>query len=147
VTSNVLHTTVVPIYWHPVVELFSSSKFVVIMWVDVTKEIPRRTSPLRHSISLTLCSAATLRTFAIYKAFYSSKWRLSICTRLKLLHYRKFKWKLLIWNCNIATCRTMYNWNRLTPVTLSVKCPVFHLELNTSLTAAFSFKLLNHSID
>ena len=66
-SCNMLHTAVVPVYRHPVVQLVHCGKFIVVVRIDIAQEIPGRTCPLRHCIGLTLCIAAALRAFAVYE--------------------------------------------------------------------------------
>ena len=72
-SGYVLHTAVVPVNRHPVFHLLAVCKSFCIVRIHIAKEIPGRSSPLRHGISLSLGIAAALRAFAVYKGFNSCK--------------------------------------------------------------------------
>ena len=146
-SGYMLHTAVVPVNRHPVFHLLAVCKSFCIVWIHITKEIPGRSSPLWHGISLSLGIAAAFRAFAVYEGIDLCKWRLSVLTWLEILDLRQTKRKLLIWNCYITALRTMNDRDWLAPVSLTVKCPVFHLILNASFTNALLLKLFQHALD
>ena len=66
-TGNVLHTAVVPVNGKPVFERFLRSKFLVVVGVAVTQEVPARACPLGHCICFSACVLAALGAFAVYE--------------------------------------------------------------------------------
>ena len=106
-SCNMFHTAVVPVNRHPVFHLLAVCKSFCIVWIHITKEIPGRSSPLWHGISLSLGIAAAFRAFAVYEGIDLCKWRLSVLTWLEILDLRQTKRKLLIWNRYVTALWTM----------------------------------------
>ena len=146
-SGNVLHSTVVPVYRHPVFQLLRVCQALVIVRIDITQEVPGRTCPLRHGIGLSSCIASAFRALAFYKGINLSQRRFTLHTRLKVFYLRQTKRQLLIRNRNNTTVITVNDWNRLAPVSLTVECPVFHLELNTCTANALAGQLFQHLLD
>ena len=143
--GHVLHTAVIPVHRHPVVDLFSVRELLAVVRVAVTKEVPRGTRPLRHGIGLTLSRAAALRASAVYEGIHFRERRLSVLAGLKVIHIGQAKRKLLVGNRDHAAVRAVNQRNRLTPIALAVKRPVFHLKLNTRMSYALLPKELKHA--
>ena len=66
VKGGMLHTAVIPIYGHPIFKRLARCELLIVVRIAISEEVPGRACPLRHSISLALCGAVTLRTRAIY---------------------------------------------------------------------------------
>ena len=142
VARNVLHAAVVPIDRHPVFQRFHIREALVIRRIAVAQEIPRGARPLRHRISLTLCSAAALRAFAVDEGIELCQRGFAVCARLEILDRRQSQRQLLIRHRNDAALRAVYQRDRLAPVSLAVECPVLHLVLYALFAAAKLFKYL-----
>ena len=147
VTRYVLHTTVVVVDRHPVLELVRICKGLIVVRIAETEEVPGGTGPLRHGIGLTLRRTAALRAGAVYEAVDLRQRGLSIGTRLEVLDIRKGQRKLLLRYSNRTTVRAVNERNRLTPVALTVECPVLHLILYTLVTDATLGEDLKHLMD
>ena len=146
-TCNVLHTTVIPVYRKPVVQLILSCEFLIVVRIDVTEVVPGGACPLRHCICLTLCGLATLGTSAVYKVIKLCKGAFAAFAGLEVFNVGKSERKLLIRNAHHTAVFAMNDRNRLTPVSLAVECPVLHLELNALFADALCAELLYHSFD
>ena len=147
VTRYVLHTTVVVVDRHPVLELSRIREGLIIVCIAETEEVPGGTGPLRHGIGLALRRTAALRAGAVHEAVDLCQWGLSIGTRLEVLDIRKGQRKLLLRNNNRTALRAVNERNRLTPVTLTVERPVLHLILYTLVTDATLGEDLEHLMD
>ena len=124
-----LHTTIVPVNRQPVFESLFAGKCFIICWVNITQEVPRRTSPLRHCICLTLCFSATAWTSCLNPGTDFGDWRFPVIRWFIVVYLRQTKRKFFFRNRYITTFFTFYNRNRLTPVTLSGKYPVTQFEV------------------
>ena len=147
VTRYVLHTTVVVIDRHPVLELRRIREGLIVVCIAETEEVPGGTSPLWHGIGLTLRCTATLRACAVHEAVDLRQRGLSIGTRLEVLDIRKGQRKLLLRYDHGTTLRAVNERNRLTPVTLTVERPVLHLILYALVTDATLSEDLKHLMD
>ena len=63
--GGMLHTAIVPVNRHPVVEGFLACKCLIIMRVDIAEEVPGRACPLWHGVRLPLCGSTATRTGGI----------------------------------------------------------------------------------
>ena len=124
---RMLYTTDIHIYRKHLVRFFSGNQFFVIVTVHITQEVPGRTSPLRHGICLTFCVFSTNRTLAVYPLFDSGKRRFSGSCRFIRIYIRQTQRQLFFRYRHCSTFRTVYNRNRLSPVTLTGEYPITQL--------------------
>ena len=147
VSGNMLHTAVVPVNRHPVFQFLRICQAFVIVRINIAQEIPGRSCPLRHGIGLSSCIASTFRALAFYEGINLGQRGFSLNARLKVLYLRQTKRQLLIRNRNNTAVLAVNDRNRLTPVSLTVECPVFHLELYTCTANALLGQLFQHLLD
>ena len=147
VTRYVLHTSVVVVDRHPVLELVRICEGMIVVWITETEEVPGGTSPLRHGIGLTLRRTTALRAGAVHETVDLRQRGLSIGTRLEVLDIWEGQRKLLLRNDHGTTVRAVNERNRLTPVALTVERPVLHLILYTLVTDATLGEDLEHLVD
>ena len=122
-------------------------KGICVVRIDIAQEIPGRSCPLRHGIGFALCIAPTLGTLAIDKGIDLCQGALTALTRLKMLDGGKLERKLAVRNGNDSAGRTVNDRDRLTPVSLTVKCPILHLVLHAQFTDSALGQMLDHASD
>ena len=125
-----LHTAVVVIHRHPVIDLLPVRERLVVVRVDETQEVPRRPCPLRHRIRLALCGAAAFRAGAVHERRHLRERRLAVRTGFEVFHFRQLQRQLLIRYRYRTADRAVNERDRLAPVTLAVEGPVLHLILH-----------------
>src|SRR3989338_1993761 len=103
-------------------------KFFFIFWIRIPKIIPRTSRPVWHRICFPFCFSATNRTFDIDPFGNIYQRRFSAIRRLIIFYFRQFDWQIFLRHWHHSAFLTMYNRNRLAPVTLSRKNPVAELE-------------------
>ena len=142
---GMLHTAIVPVNRHPVVQSLLAGQCVFIVGICVAKEIPGRTCPLGHGICLTLSRSATAGTCGLHPVSHLGQRRFPVICRFIILYIRKLQRQLALIQRHISAFRTFYDRDRLTPVTLSGEYPVTQLEVSLRNTASFFFQPLNNS--
>src|SRR5574344_443142 len=141
---SMLHSSYIEIDRHPVLFLILAAEFLAVMRIKIPKIIPAGTSPLRHCIGLSPGLRSTDRTGGIDPFIDSSQRALPCTGRLIILNLGKLQRKLIIWNRNNSTMRTMYKWNRFTPVSLSGEYPVTELVVHHLLSTVLLFQPYEH---
>ena len=121
---GMLHTAIVPVYRHPVVQRFFTRQRFRIRRIRIAQEIPGRTCPLRHGIRLSLSRAATAGAGGINPVSHKCQRRLPVVGRHIAVHLRQLQRKFTLVDRHIAAFLTVYDRNRLSPVTLSGEDPV-----------------------
>ena len=144
---NVLHTAVVPVNGHPILELFGISQRLGVVRIDIAQEVPGRACPLRHGVGLSLCSTTALGALAVDKGFDFCQGALTALAGLKVLDLGQAQRKLTVRNGNDAARGTVNDRDGLTPISLAVECPVLHLVLHAHLTDALLGEVLDHARD
>ncbi len=139
-----LHTAIVPVYRHPILKCLFACKHLVVIWINIAKEIPGRSCPLRHSICLALCFSSALRTCCFYPVAHCCKRRFSCICRHITVHLGKFQRQLALIKWNIATTWAFYNRNRFSPIALTGKYPVTQFIIYFSMPNVFIFQPLYH---
>ncbi len=141
---HVFHTAVVPIDGQPVFQFVVIGKTFTVVRVDIAQEIPRRTRPLGHGIRFTACIAAAFRAFAVYIAFNFCKRAFAVRTGFEILDLRQTERQFCIRHSDHTALLAVHNRNRLAPIALAVKRPVFHFILYAALADAFFGEDFNH---
>ena len=118
---------------------FSGNKFLVIVRIYITKEIPGRTRPLRHGVGLSFRRLSTYRADRIHPGVDRRKRGLPGSRRLIGIHIRQGQRKLILRNRYGSTVRTMNNRDRLSPVSLTGEYPVTKLVVDCLSSNAFLF--------
>ena len=133
---------IVIINWHPVVNSLRIPCFIIVVRVEISQEIPARTSIAVQSVSLattlhpivairlTFCNRYSFSSFNIHPDSHpiiNLSQNGSITARwLKVLHLWQNHRQAFISHGNWYMTINMNNWNRSTPITLTRNQPIAH---------------------
>ena len=140
--GGMLHSSVVPVNRHPVIQRFFACKGFCVVRICITQEIPGRSSPLRHGICLTFCRTSAAWTGRVYPVGHCCQRRFSVICRHIAFHIWKLQRKLAFRERYITAFVAVYDGNRFSPVTLTRKYPVSQLKVGF---ACAKFLFLSHS--
>ena len=99
---------------------------------------------MRHGIRFSFCVSITAWAFHVNPFRDVRKWRFSSFCRLEILNNRKCKRKLFFRYRNHSALFTVNYRNWLSPVSLPVEGPVFHLIVDLFAAKIIIAKILNH---
>ena len=119
VENCMLCSSYIEVYRHPILLFFFIKEFLVVLWVDISEEIPTGTSPLRHCVGLSLGIGASYRALAVHPAFNICQWAFPCSAWLIFIDFWQSERKLVLWNRYSSTVRAVYKRNRLSPVSLA----------------------------
>ena len=88
VQCRMFHASVIPINVHPIVESLFWRKFLVIMRVAVSQEIPWRTGPVRHNIRFASGMSAAFRAGRINPVCCLGQRRIAVVVWQKIRNFR-----------------------------------------------------------
>ena len=145
VQSGVLHSSIIPINRHPILQSFFRGKFLIIVRITITQEIPRRPCPVWHGISLSACMAATFRTSGIEPITGFRKRRFAFIIRMIIRHRRQSERQLRFRDRLPTAFFTINHRNRFTPITLTREHPITQFEVNFCPPKAMRSRILNSS--
>ena len=144
VQCGMLHTAVVPVYRHPVIQCLFAGQCLFIIRICIAQEIPGRPCPLGHGIGLPLCRPAAAGTGCIDPISHQRQRRLSgICGHITL-HFRQFQRQFTLIKRHIAALLTVYDRDWLAPVTLSGEYPVTQFKVCLGTAHTLFFQNGNH---
>ena len=131
-----LHTAVVPIDRHPIIQRFLGGKSLIVMRIAIAQEVPRRTGPLRHGVGLASSLAAAFRTGAFDPIGERRKRTFTVRAGLIRFDLGQLERQLFFGNRNPAALIAFDKRNRLAPVSLTGEYPVAKLEVDFSFALA-----------
>ncbi len=141
-----LHSSVVPIHRHPVLQIFPACQGFGIMRIRISQKIPGRAGPLRHDVCFPLCLAAAPGTGGIHPIRHVGQRGFPVVRGLIAFHIRQQYRQLRLRNRHPAASLAVNQWNGLSPVPLTGKHPVPQFIVNPGGTQPLFLQPCNHCL-
>ena len=142
VQDGVFYAADVLIHVHPVVRLFLVKRFLGIVGIAISQEIPGRIYKGIHGIEFANRLLATAWAGSLSKGLGSLQWRISLAGELHI--GRKLYRKILFLLRNPSALFTINHRNRAAPITLARNQPISQLVVHLSFAQSVRFQILGN---